>query len=111
MIFDEKFLAALVLNPSLALKVEHKFGDAFIMPAYNAETSGESQEVVNENIANLIAYLKEIGHKFEAKQDLDIKTEIEAKYANLENSPEKTIEENEELLKDPELKELAQMEI
>ena len=40
-IFDEKFLAALVLNPPLALKVEHKFGDAFIMPAYNAETSGE----------------------------------------------------------------------
>lgn len=89
-IFDEKFLAALVLNPSLALKVEHKFGDAFIMPAYNAETSGESEEVVNENIANLIAYLKEIGHKFEAKQNSEIKTEIEAKYANLENSPEKT---------------------
>ncbi|EAJ9524424.1 c-type cytochrome, partial [Campylobacter coli] len=28
-IFDEKFLAALIMNPALALKVDHKFGDAF----------------------------------------------------------------------------------
>lgn len=89
-IFDEKFLAALILNPALALKVDHKFGDAFIMPAYNAQTSGDSEELVNANIANLIAYLKEVGFRFETKQDLEIKQAAEAKYANLENDAQKT---------------------
>lgn len=86
-IFDEKFLAALVLNPALALKVDHKFGDAFIMPAY----SGEDEKETNENIANLIAYLKEVGNRFEANQDAQIKANAEAKFASLENNPQKMV--------------------
>lgn len=90
-IFDEKFLAALIMNPSLALKVDHKFGDAFIMPAYNEnEASGDSEEVVNANIANVIAYLKEASVKFEAKEDAKIKQEAEAKYSKIEDANEKS---------------------
>ncbi|MDX2330689.1 c-type cytochrome [Campylobacter hepaticus] len=88
-IFDEKFLAALIMHPALALKVDHKFGDAFIMTAYNTETSGENEELVYANVANVIAYLKEIGARFEANEDLVIKKEIEAKYAKMENSAQK----------------------
>lgn len=88
-IFDEKFLAALIMHPAFALKVDHKFGDSFIMTAYNSDTSGESEEVVNTNIANLIAYLKQVSAKFESNEDATIKQEIEAKYAKLENSAQK----------------------
>ncbi|MBK1972633.1 cytochrome c1 [Campylobacter sp. TTU-622] len=88
-LYDEKFLAALIMQPALALKVEHKFKDGFIMSAYNVETSGESQEVVNANIANVIAYLKEIGNKFKTQEDANIKKEVEAKYANLTDEKQK----------------------
>ncbi|MFQ6341557.1 c-type cytochrome [Campylobacter sp. VTCC 70190] len=89
-IYDEKFLAALIMHPALALKVDHKFGDAFIMTAYNSETSGESEEITNANIANVIAYLKDVSVKFEANEDAAIKKEVEAKYANMEDSTQKT---------------------
>ncbi|HEB9354150.1 TPA: cytochrome c1 [Campylobacter coli] len=90
-IFDEKFLAALIMNPALALKVEHKFGDAFIMTAYNSETSGDSEELVNTNIADVIAYLKEVGAKFEAKENDKIKQEAELKYSKIEDANEKSV--------------------
>lgn len=51
------------MHPALALKVDHKFGDAFIMTAYNKDTSGESEEATNANIANVIAYLKDVSVK------------------------------------------------
>ncbi|HEB9430891.1 TPA: cytochrome c1 [Campylobacter coli] len=89
-IFDEKFLAALIMNPALALKVDHKFGDAFIMTAYNSETSGDSEELVNANIADVIAYLKEVGVKFEAKENTTIKQEAELKYSKIEDANEKS---------------------
>ncbi|EEP6780314.1 cytochrome c1 [Campylobacter coli] len=89
-IFDEKFLAALIMNPALALKVDHKFGDAFIMTAYNSETSGDSEELVNANIADVIAYLKEVGLKFEAKENATIKQEAELKYSTIEDANEKS---------------------
>jgi len=89
-IYDEKFLAALIMHPALALKVDHKFGDAFIMTAYNSETSGESEEITNANIANVIAYLKDVSVKFEANEDAAIKKEVETKYANMEDSTQKT---------------------
>ncbi|EAJ9305624.1 cytochrome c1 [Campylobacter coli] len=89
-IFDEKFLAALIMNPALALKVDHKFGDAFIMTAYNSETSGDSEELVNSNIADVIAYLKEVGLKFEAKENATIKQEAELKYSKIEDANEKS---------------------
>ncbi|EAI9960097.1 cytochrome c1 [Campylobacter coli] len=89
-IFDEKFLAALIMNPALALKVDHKFGDAFIMTAYNSEVSGDSEELVNANIADVIAYLKEVGLKFEAKENATIKQETELKYSKIEDANEKS---------------------
>ncbi|EJL6128011.1 c-type cytochrome [Campylobacter coli] len=89
-IFDEKFLAALIMNPALALKVDHKFGDAFIMAAYNSEVSGDSEELVNANIADVIAYLKEVGLKFEAKENATIKQEAELKYSKIEDANEKS---------------------
>ncbi len=89
-IFDEKFLAALIMNPALALKVDHKFGDAFIMTAYNSETSGDSEELANANIADVIAYLKEVGVKFEAKENGTIKQEAELKYSKIEDANEKS---------------------
>ncbi|EAI3456675.1 cytochrome c1 [Campylobacter coli] len=89
-IFDEKFLAALIMNPALALKVEHKFDDAFIMTAYNSEVSGDSEELVNANIADVIAYLKEVGLKFEAKENATIKQEAELKYSKIEDANEKS---------------------
>ncbi|EAJ2520662.1 cytochrome c1 [Campylobacter coli] len=89
-IFDEKFLAALIMNPALALKVDRKFGDAFIMTAYNSEVSGDSEELVNANIADVIAYLKEVGLKFEAKENATIKQEAELKYSKIEDANEKS---------------------
>ncbi|EOJ2567309.1 c-type cytochrome [Campylobacter coli] len=89
-IFDEKFLAALIMNPALALKVDHKFGDAFIMTAYNSEVSGDGEELVNANIADVIAYLKEVGLKFEAKENATIKQEAELKYSKIEDANEKS---------------------
>ncbi|HEF4938021.1 TPA: c-type cytochrome [Campylobacter coli] len=89
-IFDEKFLAALIMHPALALKVDHKFGDAFIMTAYNSEVSGDSEELVNANIADVIAYLKEVGLKFEAKENATIKQEAELKYSKIEDANEKS---------------------
>ncbi|ECL2187298.1 TPA: cytochrome c1 [Campylobacter coli] len=89
-IFDEKFLAALIMNPALALKVDHKFGDAFIMTAYNSEVSGDSEDLVNANIADVIAYLKEVGLKFEAKENATIKQEAELKYSKIEDANEKS---------------------
>ena len=46
------------------------------MTAYNSETSGESKEIVNQNIADVIAYLKEMALKFEEKENARIKQEV-----------------------------------
>lgn len=89
LLYDEKFLAALILKPALALRVDHKFGDDFRMTPYNSETSGESPDIVHQNIANVIAYLKEEALKFEANADARFKKELETKYASLENEQEK----------------------
>lgn len=91
-LYDEKFLAALIMNPSLALKVEHKFGDAFIMTAYNEDTSGEdasvAKQVVSENIANVIAYLKEVSKDYNKAFEKEAKTELKAKYAKIQGLSE-----------------------
>ena len=64
-LYDEKFLAALIKNPTLALKVGHKFDDStpFPMTAF-AGAGGE----VNAEIADLVAYFKSI-----AKDKMDDK--------------------------------------
>lgn len=82
-LYGDKFLAALVLQPAIALKVDHKFGDAFIMSAYNSDTTGESEEVVNANIADLIAYLNEIGAKYKANFESSLSANLDEKYAKL----------------------------
>lgn len=91
-LYDEKFLAALILNPALALKVEHKFGEAFIMTAYNDETSGEdasvAKQIVSENIANVIAYLKEVSKDYKKAFEANAKAELKAKYAKIQGLSE-----------------------
>ncbi|NDJ27588.1 cytochrome C [Campylobacter sp. MIT 12-8780] len=88
-IYDEKFLAALILNPALALKVDHKFPDGtFLMTAYNAETTGEQAEVINANIADLIAYLKDTAKQYQTEFEAKASEEINAKYAKLEDLTE-----------------------
>lgn len=84
MIYDEKFLAALIMQPSLALKVDHKFGlDGFIMTPYNDDVSGESKEITSENIANVIAYLKEVAKDYEKGVNENINANLKAKYAKI----------------------------
>ncbi|TQR30933.1 cytochrome C [Campylobacter sp. MIT 99-7217] len=90
LIYDEKFLAALIMNPALALKVDHKFGDAFLMTPYNAEVSGENEDVANANIANVIAYLKEIGIKYQEDFENKTKALLDEKYAKLTELDEGT---------------------
>ncbi|EAJ9524073.1 cytochrome c1, partial [Campylobacter coli] len=53
-------------------------------------TSGDSEELVNANIADVIAYLKEVGLKFEAKENATIKQEAELKYSKIEDANEKS---------------------
>jgi ubiquinol-cytochrome c reductase cytochrome c1 subunit len=57
-LFDEKFLAALIKNPTKALKLEHKFDGktrVFPMPAFYGAGGDKDQEV-----ADMVAYLKSI---------------------------------------------------
>lgn len=85
-LYDEKFLAALILNPALALKVEHKFSDgAFIMTAYNAQMSGD---VVSANIADVIAYLKEVAKTYNKNFATELRAELKAKYAKMQDLSE-----------------------
>lgn len=88
-LYDEKFLAALILNPALALKVEHKFSDgAFIMTAYNAQMSGDSEDVVSANIADVIAYLKEVAKTYNKNFATELRAELKAKYAKMQDLSE-----------------------
>lgn len=88
-IYDDKFLAALIMQPSLALKVEHKFGmDGFLMTPYNDDVSGESKEVTSENIANVIAYLKEVAKDYQKGVDSAINENLKAKYAKIADMSE-----------------------
>ncbi len=60
-IFDEKFLADLIVNPEHALLVEHKFskaGRAYPMTAFFGLGGDKEQEV-----ADIVAYLKSIAKK------------------------------------------------
>lgn len=88
-LYDEKFLAALILNPALALKVEHKFSDgAFIMTAYNAQMSGDSEDVVSANIADVIAYLKDVAKTYNKNFATELRAELKAKYAKMQDLSE-----------------------
>lgn len=60
-IYDSEFLAALIKNPPMALKLSHKFNDEkpFPMPGFVASTDNENAE-----IADLVAYLKSMSEKY-----------------------------------------------
>ena len=60
-IYDEHFLAALIKDPTKALKLTHKFNDEkpYPMPAF----FGAGGEDPNAEIADIVAYLKSIAPK------------------------------------------------
>jgi hypothetical protein len=62
-IYDDKFLAALIKNPTMALKLAHKFNDEkpFPMTAF----FGAGGEDMNKEIADIVAYLKSVSAEYE----------------------------------------------
>lgn len=56
-IFDDKFLAALIKDPVMAQKLDHKFGDEvpYPMPGFYG-VGGD----INQELADIVAYLKSI---------------------------------------------------
>lgn len=60
-IYDAKFLAALIKNPVIAMKIDHKFNDEnpFPMPGF----FGAGGEDINLEIADIVAYLKSVAPK------------------------------------------------
>ena len=79
-IYDEKFLANLIIDPANTLHLAHKFpnGD-FPMTPY--VTDGD----LNQEVADIVAYLKSIGSVSLKKQVLESQ-EFVAKKGNIENS-------------------------
>ncbi|MBQ3674468.1 MAG: cytochrome c1 [Campylobacter sp.] len=59
-LYDEKFLAAIIKDPVMALKLGHKFGDEtpFPMPGFFG-LGGD----INQELADIVAYLKSIAPK------------------------------------------------
>lgn len=60
-LYDNLFLAAVIKNPNMALKVAHKFNDEnpYPMPAF----FGAGGEDINQELADMVAYLKSIAPK------------------------------------------------
>jgi ubiquinol-cytochrome c reductase cytochrome c1 subunit len=56
-IYDESFLAGLILNPVHALKLDHKFNDDKPFPMTQFTGVGDD---INKDVADIIAYLKSI---------------------------------------------------
>ncbi|CAM4187150.1 c-type cytochrome [Campylobacter armoricus] len=79
-IYDEKFLAALIIDPVKALQISHKFNDEkpFLMPAY--PLSGDEVQD-NQDLADLIAFFKNTANEYEKEFDVKLKAELEEKYA------------------------------
>lgn len=59
-IYTEKFLAALIKNPPMALKVDHKFNDENMHPMTPFFGLGGD---INQELADIVAYLKSIAPK------------------------------------------------
>lgn len=57
-IYDEKFLAALIIDPVHALKLEHKFNDENPFPMLPYAPEGDD---IEQEVADIVAYLKSIG--------------------------------------------------
>lgn len=62
-IYDAKFLAVLIKNPTMALKVAHKFNDEkpFPMTAF----AGAGGDDINAEISDIVAYLKSVSADYE----------------------------------------------
>lgn len=71
-IYDEYFLAALIKNPPMALKLAHKFNDdrPYPMSAFFG-VEGD----VNEEVAHIVAYLKSVASDY-AKQNNGVSDEV-----------------------------------
>ncbi|MCR6579094.1 c-type cytochrome [Campylobacter insulaenigrae] len=79
-IYDEKFLAALIIDPVNTLQISHKFNDEnpFLMPAYPL-SGDEAQD--SSDLANLIAFLKDTAINYEKDFEATLKTQLEEKYS------------------------------
>lgn len=60
LLYDEKFLAALIKNPAHALKVEHKFNDSRPHPMTSFYGAGGD---IDQEVADIVAYFKSIAPK------------------------------------------------
>ncbi|MDR3346230.1 MAG: c-type cytochrome [Campylobacteraceae bacterium] len=65
-IYDKNFLAALIINPAHALKLDHKFNDDRPFPMTPFGGVGED---FNQDVADIVAYLRSIAPKeFDGKE-------------------------------------------
>ena len=77
-IYDENFLAAFIINPAQAVKLEHK---DYLMPPY----SPEDDENLEQEVADIVAFLKSIG-EVSLKQAVNFSDEFIAKKEAIEKS-------------------------
>jgi len=61
-IYDDKFLAALIKNPNMALKLTHKFNDEHPFPMTAFMGAGGD---INAETADIVAYLKKVSADYE----------------------------------------------
>ena len=61
-IYDDKFLAALIKNPTMALKLTHKFNDEHPFPMTAFMGAGSD---INAETADIVAYLKKVSADYE----------------------------------------------
>lgn len=81
-IYDDKFLAALVLNPALAMKNNHKFNDENPHPMSALMLEDENGKINDDEaqkVADMIAYLKEVAKKADAKYEEEAKAIMKEK--------------------------------
>lgn len=81
LIYDEKFLAALMINPSLALKINNV---NFSMTPHISNEGTE--EATRAEIAHIIAYFKELGARYASELENNATAVAQAKFANFEGS-------------------------
>lgn len=70
-LYDGKFLAALIKDPAMALKVTHKFNDTNPFPMTAFYGAGGD---LNQEIADLVAYFKSIAPKEMSDRDVFIES-------------------------------------
>lgn len=86
-IYDENFLAAFIINPAQAVKLEHK---DYLMPPYSAQ----EEESLEQEVADIVAFLKSIGNA-SLKQAVNFSDEFVAKQEAIEKSALSESQKNE----------------